>query len=62
MDKPSKPKKYVLVRTELGHLYVLNRKWFISEQAKGVHEGAVIVAESNDMGELERFRDLTKES
>ena len=60
--KIPRPPKYVLVRTELGHLYVLSRKWFISEQAKGVHVDAEIVASSDDMRELEKFQKLTEES
>jgi hypothetical protein len=56
--------KFVLVRSRLGSLYVLQRKeWEIynaqSRQFDGVE--SVLVAESNDRDELVRFRDLTKE-
>ena len=56
--------KFVLVRSRLGTLYVLQRKeWEIynaqSKQFDGVE--SVLVAESSDRDELVRFRDLTKE-
>jgi hypothetical protein len=56
--------KFVLVRSRLGTLYVLQRKeWEIynaqSKQFDGVE--SVLIAESSDRDELVRFRDLTKE-
>ena len=56
MDKPDKPKRFVLVRTEWGELFVLKRE--VYNEAPRIGE---IVAESNEMLSLMRFKDLTKE-
>jgi hypothetical protein len=56
--------KFVLVRSNLGTLYVLPRPDWDKYQAQAKHMGASgteLVAESNDRDELVRFRDLTKE-
>ncbi len=56
--------KFVLVRSNLGTLYVLPRPDWDKYQAQAKHMGASgteLVAESNDSDELVRFRDLTRE-
>lgn len=57
-------KKWVLVRSRLGNLYVLQRKEWEIYNARGKRIGgdeSELVAESDDRDELVRFKELTKE-
>lgn len=56
--------KWVLVRSNLGYLYVLPRKDWERYKAHAKHMGvaeAEVVLESEDYDELVRFRELTRE-
>jgi hypothetical protein len=56
--------KFVLVRSNLGTLYVLPRKDWETYNAQSLRMGGTeseLVLESEDYDELRRFRDLTRE-
>lgn len=56
--------KWVLVRSSIGSLWVLQRREWEVYAAQANHYGeipSVLVAESNDRDELVRFRKLTEE-
>jgi hypothetical protein len=56
--------KWVLVRSNLGTLYVLPRPDWDKYQAQAKHMGASgteLVAESEDYEELRRFKELARE-
>jgi hypothetical protein len=55
---------WVLVRSNLGYLYVLPRKDWETYNAQSLRMGRTeseLVLESEDYDELRRFRDLTRE-
>jgi hypothetical protein len=57
--------KWVLVRSRIGNLYVLQRREWEVYAAQDKHYGehpSTLVAESNDRDELVRFKQLTEEA
>jgi hypothetical protein len=68
MDKHGKPKKFVLVKYEWSEgndMFVLLREtWqvYVNAAEQTGAKASVMIAESNDRDELERFRELTKEN
>jgi len=58
-----KPKRYVMVRMKRsGSLYVLHRpKWESMRRLGDPFDKSTIVAESDEMPSLMRFKELTKE-
>lgn len=57
-------KTWVLVRSRLGSLYVLERRLWEIYNAQAMQMGehpSTLVAESNDRDELVRFKELTQE-
>jgi hypothetical protein len=56
--------KWVLVRSRLGNLFVIEKEhWVVyNAQAKQMGEAeSVLIAESSDRDELVRFKELTRE-
>lgn len=53
--------KWVLVRTEHGGYFILDRKEWNEMRRIEPYNKSVVVAEDNVRVKLEKFRDLTKE-
>ena len=53
--------KWVLVRSLHGGYFILDRKQWNEMRRIEPYNSSVVVAESNDRADLEKFRNLTKE-
>jgi hypothetical protein len=56
--------KFVLVRSRLGNLFVIEKEHWVVYNAQAKQMGeveSVLIAESSDRDELVRFKELTRE-